>query len=458
MPLDAVHRCSEVEQLLEVALVLRRHDPEADQLDRGQQGDATDDERVGRRLERDGNRLRQRFRPAVHQGVDSVEGGPSQRPQGEAEHDQAGHDEERERLEQEAGERLSGDAPCDAKGRLARLTEAYLIGPVEMRRYLHDAGPQQLRLVDDLGVDLEVEALQVERLQKAARVGPRHPGDGGEVALRRDGEEAVGATTQHLPSPWHVGDLASLGVWRGDDDVRLGLDDGVDQPADVLGAVAQVAVQGDDVVPGRDGEGVAQHVPQVGVHPVVQRNDPRVGRGEFVDDGPGSVGTAVIDRNDLPVVSGPDRDEMRPNTLQGPPDQRLFVVRRKDHRHRRLRCPHVTPPRPSSGQLHHNVSAGLRPWCDGPLGRVGPCPHRRAGGGNADPSRRPRLGTACESKTGGAGSPQKASRHRLSVRWPPVGYLSSTVSGTARFRVCPTGEVPTTVRCSSATASSSASV
>ena len=68
-------------------------------------------------------------------------------------------------------------APADAPGVVER--------PVEVGRDLDDAGVEDLRLVDDLGVDLGVHRPQVEAPQEPAVVDPDHASDGGQLPTCR---------------------------------------------------------------------------------------------------------------------------------------------------------------------------------------------------------------------------------------------------------------------------------
>ena len=85
---------------------------------------------------------------------------PAER-RGHAEEHDAGEHGREERPEEEARHQLLGGAPVEPAVDPAASSRAER-GPVERGRDLDHAGPQDLRLLDDLGVDVGPDRLEIE--------------------------------------------------------------------------------------------------------------------------------------------------------------------------------------------------------------------------------------------------------------------------------------------------------
>src|SRR5438876_20882 len=74
----------------------------------------------------------------------------------------------------------------------------------------------------------------------------------------------------------------------------------VERPTDVVGAVAEIAIDDDEVVGRAVVERGAQCLAEHEVHPVAQHADMRIAGGHLLREVTGSVGAAVVDDDDLP--------------------------------------------------------------------------------------------------------------------------------------------------------------
>src|SRR5690606_7365106 len=203
---------------------------------------------------------------------------------------------------------------------------------IEVGGHLDDSGTEDLRLVDDLGVDLEVPGLQVEALHEAPVVGANHSRDRRQASLRGEREQAVGGTAQPLPGLRDRADLSPLHVWRGDHHLGTGLHDRVREQADVLGAVTEVAVERDHEVATSLIERIAKGLPEVEVGAVAEEADAWLVPGELFDDLRRAITRPVVDDDDLPGVPVLDPLQVVADLLEGLPDHGLLVVRGTHHR------------------------------------------------------------------------------------------------------------------------------
>ena len=234
----------------------------------------------------------------------------------DGEQDDTGEEEEQERLEQEAeDELLQGDdveAPVDALDPAPVRHHR----PVEDGRDLDDPGPQHLGLVDDLGVDVDVDGLQVERAHEGSVVGAHEPGQRAQAVESGHPQEAVGRPREEQAPARDAARLATLHVGRRDHDAGVGRLDGVEQGGDVADVVGQVGVEGDEVVAPGLGDAVPERLPEAEVGGVAEHPDVGEGGLRPADDIDGGVGAAVVDHQDLEVEAVRERGDVGLDRLE----------------------------------------------------------------------------------------------------------------------------------------------
>ena len=326
--------------------------------------------------------------------IGDVPAHPPQRVEGEQAYHDAREDEEHEGAKQEAGEGLAGDAARQADAAPPVALQRTLCRPVEMGGNLDDAGSHELGLVDDLDVDLHIAGLEAEGLDEGPVVAADHAAERGEVPLGGQREKLVGGAAQEVAEEGYGGGTAPLDVGGGYDDLCPGRHRGVQQTLDVVGAVAQVGVEGDDVPAPGLGEGEPQRLAEVEVGDVVEHPDPIVGGRACLGQLAGQIGAPVIDDDQLPWIAVLDAPQVIDQPLHGRGDQRLLVAGRHYHRDKG-HCRHgrsltrtgnrrvSTPPRTivaKPAAPHRNVDAPTTPISDCALRSA---PGRPPSGGRA---------------------------------------------------------------------------
>ena len=135
--------------------------------------------------------------------------------------------------------------------------------------------------------------------------------------------------TPVLRPPGMYGDAMTTRAW-----VRL---DRFEQATDVVGAVAEVAVDHDEVVGRAAVERGAQRLAEQEVDAVAQHADARrASLARSLGESAGAVGAAVVDDDDLPAVPVVERVHVVDERVQRLDDDRRLVERGHDHRDRRL--------------------------------------------------------------------------------------------------------------------------
>ena len=209
------------------------------------------------------------------------------------------------------------------------------VRPIEMGRDLDDSRPHDLRLVDDLGVDLVVHRLEVERIEKTTVIGPHQTGDRPDAAFGHQGQEAIGCLADEQSPSRNARRLASGHVRRSDDHPGLAGPERIEHSLDVVGGIRQVGVEGDYVVGLALGKGKSQRLPDSKIARMANDPDPGIPGRKLDGDVGAAIGAAVVDDQKFPSISVGQALQVSDQGRQVGCQEGDLVEHRQDQRERR---------------------------------------------------------------------------------------------------------------------------
>src|SRR5215469_3049463 len=124
--------------------------------------------------------------------------------------------------------------------------------------------------MQDLRIQFGAERPDVERTDKTPVVDARQSRERRELAFGCECEEAVRPDGERSAQPRDVGDPPTFHVWRCYDDLGRRVTDSAEQTLDVLGSVAEIDVEGDDVIATAAAEAEFKRLPEAEVRRVVE--------------------------------------------------------------------------------------------------------------------------------------------------------------------------------------------
>ncbi len=239
-----------------------------------------------RRLaERGGDRIGEIAIPGRGQQLrlrDAVDDRPRAGIDREQQQQQARRDEEHHRTEEEARQDHGARLARDLHARRAGRARAGLQAPVEVAGDLLDLGLEHRCLMQDLRIELAAERADVERAHEASVVDTREARERRELALGGEREESIGPNRQRAAQPRDVRDAAALHVRRRDHDLGRTGTDPREQALDVIGRVAQIDVERDDVIAAAVAEAELERLSETEIHGMMEHAHLRVRESESV--------------------------------------------------------------------------------------------------------------------------------------------------------------------------------
>jgi hypothetical protein len=196
-----------------------------------------------------------------------------------------------------------------------------------MRRNLHHFRAEQLRLVEDFRVDVRAHRPQVEGGQERSVVGSHHAGERREVSFGGGGEESIGRAAEKATNEWNVRRLPVRRIGRRDDDLGVRRPQLGQEQRDVLGPVAEIAIQRHHVVAVAVVERITKRLTQPKIRMVMEHPHVLVVRCEGVRERPCGVATPVVHDHHFPTDKVADAVEIIPNPCQIGNENVSLVVR-----------------------------------------------------------------------------------------------------------------------------------